>query len=43
MKAALSLLGVAPAHVSAPFLPLDDAELARLRVILEEARPVLDP
>jgi 4-hydroxy-tetrahydrodipicolinate synthase len=43
MKAALSLLDIVPPHVSAPFQPLDDAELARLRVILDEARPLLDP
>jgi 4-hydroxy-tetrahydrodipicolinate synthase len=43
MKAALSLLGIVPPHVSAPFLPLTAEEIARLREILEEVRSVLDP
>lgn len=43
MKAALSLQGIVPPHVSAPFLPLGDEETARVRTVLDEARPVLDP
>jgi hypothetical protein len=43
MKAALSLLGILPPHVSAPFLPLSEEELSRLRGVLDQARPILDP
>jgi 4-hydroxy-tetrahydrodipicolinate synthase len=42
MKAALSLLGIVPPHVSAPFLPLTADEMARLETVLGDARPVLD-
>jgi len=43
MKAALSLLGIVPPHVSAPFLPLSEEELSHLRGMLDEAWPILDP
>ncbi|MEV0235429.1 dihydrodipicolinate synthase family protein [Nonomuraea sp. NPDC050786] len=43
MKTALHLLGLCPPHAAAPFLPLDDTELAALRTALAPLHDLVRP